>query len=189
MKVKKILKAFFVMLIMAIGFSGCVGSDEGDNITKEKAQDMVGIWNITVNIDGTNVSKNLILEDVGENEDDNTWAAVGVGLNYVDMAWYDTEDECYYAGTYYEDGSIDGYTFQNISENDTISGNYIYIDENENAYGTYLFTGYRASVAGSVRSMKNINKIEIKSDENSITDGEIVSKFKRKAEQFKNELK
>ena len=94
------------MAIMAIGFSGCVGSDGGDDTTKEKAQDMVGTWNIAVNINGTNVSKNLILEDVGESEEDNTQAAVGVGLNYVDMAWYDTEDECYYAGTYYEDGPI-----------------------------------------------------------------------------------
>ena len=82
-----------VLLSLVLGcvllFSGC-GADKDENITKEKAEIVKGIWSMMINGDNGKVYEKLYLTNLLE--DNNIWFVGYRGADFTDVCYFDEDD-------------------------------------------------------------------------------------------------
>lgn len=161
---KKVLMILALMLLM-LSLGGC-GSDGGDGysyeeisaITKEKVLSVAGKWSVS---QGLSATDGLTLTELEQDEEDGSWAIGYIGNNYIDVCSWNIDEECYIAGTIYDSGEIELYSF-NFVGTDNISGVYTYsTDGGDTFFESVAFTRYRTSTS-NLASVKAINVDELK---------------------------
>ncbi len=157
---KKVLLSLFLGSILL--FTGC-GADKEENITKEKAESVKGIWSMMISGDNGKVYEKLYLTVLLEKN--NIWFVGYRGADFTDVCYFDEEDNCYYAVTKYDNGDELYYAFLEVDMFDEVKGIFEYYNKIENAtYGDYDFSGYRVSkTLETTRSITHMKRSILKS--------------------------
>ena len=189
---KKVLS--LLLLAGLFMFGGCGGSggskesvENGNNVEiddydvkRDRIEEMLGKWNITVNLGSSKLNKELYFR-LTTKTDDGDWAVGYAGDNFTDICIFDEEENAYIAGTVYYDeitgketGDMEAYRFSKIINGNNISGVYIIgNDETEEYSDEYYFEGTRSSTFSATadnkksikKSLKGNEKIELKEDQ------------------------
>lgn len=177
-----------VLLSLVLGwmllFSGC-GDDKDENITKEKAEIVKGIWSMMISGDNGKVYEKLYLTNLVES--DNIWFVGYRGSDFTDICYFSEEDKCYYAVTQYDSGDELYYAFLEVNMFDEIKGIFEYYNKAENAtYGDYDFSGYRVTQTLETTKNNRVIKKERLKLENKIINENAAYELKKAAKLLKN---